>query len=1348
MAGQRLDYGIERQRHTGFVGRDAVLAALDRLLLDDPTDRWIVVTGGPGMGKSAILAAWLVRREAAGAVVPHHFIRRGFYGWDEPATIVRSLAAQVEACYPAQRDPDARPESRLVDLLSRVSARELVPRGEHLVLLVDGLDEYDPPKDAWSDPLATFLPHALPPGVRLLCASRPRHPYLDALATRGRLQRLDLDDRSRADDNDATVRTFWRREATVLGLGDPFIQEAVERARGNLQHAVMMRNHLENTAPAQRRVETIPSGLKSLLILLWQRVANDAIARRGLGILCAAREPLSLDELGAVAGWDGVAPREEFVHAARELLLETWRDNGLAEYRLHHDSIREHIALQLGSAVIRSHHADLAQKLATWPAAADPDARQYALRHALVHRTEAHDTEAVGQLACDLIFLEAKCRELGVHDVEADVARAATQCRTHGDEATASDLGDLAHALARESHWIRDEPSVLAAQLWNRLRRMEWSAEKLDWRLRLPTSRVEFMRVRHVVSRESPALLRDLSGHSGEVTSCAVTPDGRRIVSASHDKTLKVWDLNTGRALATLEGHSGVVNSCAITPDGRRVVSASHDRTLKIWDLDTGCLVTTLKGHTGSVSSCAVTPDGQHVISASYDKTLRVWELDTGHLVTTLKGHTEAVTSCAITPNGRRVISASYNSENKDLKIWDLDTGRVLSTLEGHTGTVNSCAVTPDGQRVVSTSDDETLRVWDLDTGRVLMTLEGHLDDVISCVVTPDGRRVVSGSSDRTLKVWDLDTGHALATLEGHIEWVSSCAVTGDGKRLISASGDHTLKVWQLDAGRVSTILEGHTAGLSSFAVTPDGRRVVSASGDKTLKVWDLDSGRALMTLEGHAEAVISCAVTPDGRRVVSASSDKTLKVWDLDTGRVLAILDAHSGRVMSCAVTPDGRRVVSALDDRRLLVWDLETGRVLMTLLGHTGSVNSCAVTPDGRYVVSASSDKTLKVWDLNTGRALMMLQDHTKAVYGCTVTADSQFVISTSFDDTLKIWDLGNSRVLATLQGHANSVRGCTVTPDGRFAISASIDKTLKVWDLTTHQCLATHRGDTSFTAVIATTTTICAGDDAGTIWFLDWPPSLMPLPLATEPAHESLRSMIPTKPLRKLTPRPPSHIILFLAANPIDTSQLALDQECAAIERELRMTANRDDFEFRSAWAVTVDELARHLMELEPTVIHFSGHGARSGSSAESSSATTRDLVLPNSSGSSGIYLHAEQGGSQLVTPRALAMMIKSTAPSARLLVLNACYSEPQADVLRTAVDCVVGMTGAITDDAARSFAVGFYRALGNRRSVGHAVDHALATLAAKQYPDEDLPRCRTRDGIEAHKLVLTAQTAGSR
>src|SRR6185436_846880 len=123
-------------------------------------------------------------------------------------------------------------------------------------------------------------------------------------------------------------------------------------------------------------------------------------------------------------------------------------------------------------------------------------------------------------------------------------------------------------ALARESHWLRAAPEATAAQVWNRLRQLGWSVDELEQQLQLPVGS-RFLRVRHVTTRESVALVRDLVGHTHAVTACVVTSDGRRVVSASKDRTLKVWDLASGRAEATLEGHAYVVTACTVTPDGR-----------------------------------------------------------------------------------------------------------------------------------------------------------------------------------------------------------------------------------------------------------------------------------------------------------------------------------------------------------------------------------------------------------------------------------------------------------------------------------------------------------------------------------------------------------------------------------------------------------------------------------------------------------------------------------------------------------------------------------------------------------------------------------------------------------
>ncbi|MDC0747134.1 AAA family ATPase [Polyangium mundeleinium] len=960
MPGESFDdsiYRIERQRHEGFVGRAALLGRLDRLLGADErhrADRWVVVTGGPGMGKSALLAEWLARREAAGEVVPHHFIRRGEYDWDDPAKLVGSLVAQLEACFPDRREPEVdtrrHPAARLAAMLARVSAGELAPRGARLVVMIDGLDEYDPPAGAaTADPLAAFLPHSLPRGVSFLCATRPKHPYLELLAARdGELLQIDLDEQELAEDNAVTVRAFWERAAPLLDLDARFVQEAAARACGNLQHAATLRRHLAGLPAAARRALDIPRGLAALLAKSWRRIAADPIARHGLGILCAAREALTLDELAVAAGWSDAGQREAFVRGTRELLVETKHPDGEGEYRLHHDSIRMHVAKELGAEAIRERHRELAQRLATWPSPGGAAARRYALRHGLIHRVEAADWKAAAGLAANLGYLEAKCRELGPRDAEADVARVAERCRASGDAELCQRLADLARALACESRWLWDAPEALAPLLWNRLRRMRQTEEKIETRLQVPAG-ATFLRVRCAVPPRSAALVRDLVGHSPhEVIKCAVTPDSKGVVSASFDRTLKVWDLGSGRLLRTLVGHTRWVTACAVMADGRRVVSGADDGILKVWDLESGRELATLRGHTGQVNACAAAADGPRVVSASNDGTLRVWDVERGCELATLEGHADWVRTCALTPDGQRVVSGSYDGT---LKVWDLESGRVLATFEGHTDWVRACAVTADGRRVVSGSRDGTLRVWDLESGRTLVTMTGNGGWVLVCAVTPDGRHIVSGSLDGTLQLWDLESGRMLAVLRGHTDWVRSCVVTGDGRHAVSASGDGTLKVW--DLARARAIGNGEADRVTACAISPDGRRVIWRAGDGTPRGLDLEDGGELGAEEVHAAGNLEQATARDAASV-----------------RVRAGLEVRAGPMLACAVTEDGRRAVTASADRTLRVWDVETGECLFT---HRGDAAFTAVAATGACIAAGDANGEVCVLDWPPRRAAL---------------------------------------------------------------------------------------------------------------------------------------------------------------------------------------------------------------------------------------------------------------------------------------------------------------------------------------------------------------------------------------
>jgi hypothetical protein len=174
--------------------------------------------------------------------------------------------------------------------------------------------------------------------------------------------------------------------------------------------------------------------------------------------------------------------------------------------------------------------------------------------------------------------------------------------------------------------------------------------------------------------------VRRLTGHQDAVTSVAVTPDGRYVVSGSWDRTVRIWELATGKEVRRLIGQQGHVESVAVTPDGRYIVSGGNDATLRLWELATGEEIRRFAGHEGHVRSVAVTPDGRYVVSGSWDRTVRIWELATGKEVRRLTDDIYVV-SLEVTPDGRYLVCGC---EDGTVRVWYLGyvrAGRVWDWL-------------------------------------------------------------------------------------------------------------------------------------------------------------------------------------------------------------------------------------------------------------------------------------------------------------------------------------------------------------------------------------------------------------------------------------------------------------------------------------------------------------------------------------------------------------------------------------------------------------------------------------------------------------------------------------------
>jgi WD40 repeat protein len=584
----------------------------------------------------------------------------------------------------------------------------------------------------------------------------------------------------------------------------------------------------------------------------------------------------------------------------------------------------------------------------------------------------------------------------------------------------------------------------------------------------------------------------ELKGHTGQILSVAVSPDGTRLASASKDHTVKIWDASNGAELLTLKGHNDAVTNVTFSADGRRMASAGGDETIRVWDTTTGAesfklarpRVTSavfspdgkllasagwdmtvklhdamsgielreLKGHSNTVTRVAFSPDGKRLASASMDKTVKVWDATSGVELRTLKGHTDFINSVAFSPDGKRLASAGfmpYPIQPGHIKVWDATSGLELLTIRGHDHAVMGVAFSPDGKRLASASADRTVKVWDATSGRESHTLKGHIDYVTSVVYSPDGKRLVSASEDQTIRVWDATHGMESRTLNGPSDAIWSVAITSDGDRVGSASLDGTVSIWDTRSGAVSRSLNGHANTVLSVTFDAEGKRMASAGSDGTVKVWETTSGGELHTLKGHTDGVYCVAFSPDGKKLASASIDKTVKVWDATNGTETLTLTGHADMVTSVAFSPDGKRLASGSYDQAVKVWDATGGAESLTLKGHTRAVTSVAFSPDGKRLATASYDQTVKVWDAICGAEAMTLRGHTSAVRSVTFSPGGKRLASASVDGTARVWNAISGAESLVLKGHSDFVTSVAFSADGQRLASGSNDKTVKLWD-----------------------------------------------------------------------------------------------------------------------------------------------------------------------------------------------------------------------------------------------------------------------------------------------------------
>ncbi len=426
--------------------------------------------------------------------------------------------------------------------------------------------------------------------------------------------------------------------------------------------------------------------------------------------------------------------------------------------------------------------------------------------------------------------------------------------------------------------------------------------------------------------------LKGVHSYDDDVTTLALSHDGKTILTGSRDNTARLWDVATGRSIGQPLVHQDGVTAVAFSPDGKTVLTGSFDGMARLWDAATGRPRGQPLVHQGGV---AVVPYG------SDGKTVR----------------TNAVRAVAYSPDGKTVVTGSLD---KTARLWDVATGRPLGQPLVHQGYVEAVAFSPDGKTVLTGTFDGMARLWDVATGLPRGQPLVHQGGVNVVAYGPDGKIVPT---------------HA----------VRAVAYSPDGKTVLTGSVDSTARLWDAATGLPIGEPMEHRGRVRSVAFSPDSKTAVTGSAhppindahtgstDGSVQLWDAATGVPLARHLEYQSAVHTVAFTPDGETILVGSSDGRARLWDAATGLHLGKPFEHEHpEVRSVAFSPDGKTILTGNLDGRAQFWDAATGLPIGKPLQHQGGISNVAFSPDGKSVLTGSRDKTARLWDVATGLPL----------------------------------------------------------------------------------------------------------------------------------------------------------------------------------------------------------------------------------------------------------------------------------------------------------------------------------------------------------------------------------------
>lgn len=451
--------------------------------------------------------------------------------------------------------------------------------------------------------------------------------------------------------------------------------------------------------------------------------------------------------------------------------------------------------------------------------------------------------------------------------------------------------------------------------------------------------------------------------HAAPVGSAAFSRDGALVATASDDHLARVWRVRDGAPVSRSLSHKDNLATVEISPDNRRVLTATVEDGAQLWDLRSGALALTIPVAKG-LASASYSPDGSELVTAADSSAAQRWSAQSGAPLGDSMRHGAGLNAAVYSGDGRRIATVS---NDRTARLWDVATSRLMTDELPHSGTVRLVALNHDGTLVVTASDDKVVRIWRIAVPAESLLTYPHLHSVVDLSFSADGRWLVTANSDKLVQLWDASLATVLMVLSQDRS-VEAVALSADRSRLAVAAAKR-IRLWDPNTRDALQLSFEHGETVKDLEFQPGGELLVAGSRDGLVRGWGPGGEPAF---EWPAEIKLRVlAVSPDGATIAAGGEGGEIRVWDVTERALRRLPFEHSKDVLSLQFSPDGKLLLSSSKDGTARLWRLSDGERLLSL-AHEKEVAAARFSPDGRWIATASR-RVVTIWEAASGSALL---------------------------------------------------------------------------------------------------------------------------------------------------------------------------------------------------------------------------------------------------------------------------------------------------------------------------------------------------------------------------------------